>query len=270
MLCRPPSSRSGQRRRRSAQAAFTLVEIILAIGLATGLLVIAITFYHQATEMRGHILTEAERVTTVRLVLDRLANDLRAAQPTAASGNEFTGDETSMSFVKCAWTVLPANPTNGAGETTDLLRVSLTTLYATNGTQVVVQGLDRTETPLSLALPLPLPLSPTDPAVEATNSLDLSLFSDTATNQVTDPFAGLVRYVRFRYWDGGNWQSAWKNSNPPPGVEIILATDRLADDAEPDTFPPEPFRRVVFLPAGVAHPGAAPEATNSIPTFAAR
>ena len=267
MLCRLSSSPSGQWRRRSAQAAFTLVEIILAIGLATGLLVIAITFYHQASEMRGHILTEAERVTTVRLVLDRLANDLRAAQPTAASGNEFTGDETSMSFVKCAWTVLPANPTNGTSETTDLLRVSLTTLYATNGTQVVVQGLDRTETPLSLSLALSASDTVTN---NATNSLDLSSFSDTATNLVTDPFAGLVRYVRFRYWDGGNWQSAWNNSNPPPGVEIILATDRLADDAEPDTFPPEPFRRVVFLPAGVAHPGAAPEATNSIPTFAAR
>ena len=268
MLRLSPSSRSRRRVTRSAEAAFTLVEIILAIGLATALLVIAITFYHQATEMRGHILTEAERVTTVRLVLDRLANDLRAAQPTASSGNEFTGDETSMSFVKCAWTVLPANPTNGTGETTDLLRISLTTLYATNGTQVMIQGLDRTETPLSLALPLATPTP--DLAADATNSLDLSLSSDIATNQVTDPFAGLVRYVRFRYWDGGNWQSAWNNANPPPGVEIILATDRLPDDAEPDTFPPEPFRRVVFLPAGVPHPGAAPQATNSSSTFAAR
>ena len=62
------------------RAAFTLVEIILAIGLATGLLLVAMTFYYQATNMRGQVLHELDQVSTIRLVLDRLAGDLRTAQ----------------------------------------------------------------------------------------------------------------------------------------------------------------------------------------------
>lgn len=87
--------------------AFTLVEIILAIGLATALLLIALTFYQQAAETRLRILRESEKVSTMRLVFDRLAGDLRAAQPKASVGNEFTGDSTSMCFVKEAYASFP-------------------------------------------------------------------------------------------------------------------------------------------------------------------
>jgi len=54
----------------------------------------------------GQLLREADRVTTMRLVLDRLAGDLRAAAPNASAGNEFTGDTNSLSFIKLACTDL--------------------------------------------------------------------------------------------------------------------------------------------------------------------
>lgn len=260
-----PSQPTVWRSPRKARAAFTLVEIILAIGLATSLLLIALVFYRQAADLREQILEESERVSTMRLALDHLAGDLRGAQLHASPGNEFSGDSNSLRFVKVALTSLPKTAstnlsldnlaqTNGV-DPSDLVRVSFMTLTNFDGTNVVISGLDRTEQPLSAPVASPfVPLS--------TNNLEsnsLSLLAPEATNLPTaqtnlfyEPFAEGIRFVRFRYWDGTAWQTAWTNASPPPGVEIVLAMETLPDDAALDTVPSNSFRRVVFLPGGVA------------------
>jgi hypothetical protein len=242
------------------QAGFTLVEIILAIGLATGLLLVALTFYHQAAGMRGQLLREADRITTMRLVLDRLVGDLRAAVPHAGVGNEFTGDANSFVFIKLACTDLASDNRSSAREPTDLVRVSLTTLFITNGNSVVVSALDRSETPLALAAPALLPIAESDVFD------DVLPESSNPVNVVKEPFADMVRFVRLRYWDGAVWQPGWTNAAPPPGVEIVLSSEANADDAEPDALPPEALRRVVFVPGGLK-----PSTTNVTTTdFAIR
>ncbi len=245
----PPTNKyqpPARRRRPDTWAAFTLVEIILAIGLATALLLIALLFYDQAADMRGRILRESDQFATMRLVLDRLAGDLRTAQPHAAPGNEFTGDTASMRFIKEALTSLPPDAAPGESEPTDLVRISLTTLTGTNGTNVAVTGLDRVEEPLS---------SPASTSALGAISNEPSLYLPDQTNGLTEPFTDMVRFVRFRYFDGAAWQAGWTNATPPPGVEIVLAAEGLPLDAEPDSYPPESFRRVVFLPGGAPHPG---------------
>ena len=255
-----PIQPSARRGRRNVRAAFTLVEVILAIGLATALLLIALVYYRQAADLRGQILRESERFSTLRLALDRLAGDLRAAQPHASPGNEFSGDSTSLRFIKAALTSLPKAEETNAGadnlanstgaDASDLVRVSFMTLTRADGTNVEISALDRTEEPLS-----PPSASPSVPF--STNSLSLALPDPTnsppgQTHHFFEPFAEGVRFVRFRYWNGTAWQDAWTNAAPPPGVEIVLAMQTLPNDAPPDTFPPVAFRRVVFLPGGVA------------------
>ena len=92
-------ARGGGHLRRDARCgAFTLVEVILAIAIATGLLVIALTFYQQATELRGQILVESERISVIRLVSDRLTADLRQAHPVAGDAESFVGGSGSDRF----------------------------------------------------------------------------------------------------------------------------------------------------------------------------
>ena len=55
--------------------AFTLIEVILAIGLATALLLIALTFYHQAANLRTEILRSSQDLAAIRLSLDQIASD---------------------------------------------------------------------------------------------------------------------------------------------------------------------------------------------------
>ncbi len=245
-------------------AAFTLIEVILAIGIATGLLLVVLTFYRQVTDMRNQVLREAQQVSSMRLVLDRVAADLRAVQQGRSS--QFTGNSNSMSFVKVAYTSLAAPATR---DPTDLVRVSLNTLFATNETQIIVSGLDRSESSLSPTW-TSAALAPTelfDSVSSLADSDDLSLYHSNETQIVTEPFADFVRFVRFRYWDGTAWQFSWTNATPPPGVEIVLSALAApeAEDTEPDVYPPDAFRRVVFVPAGVPQsPVDATASTNSI------
>jgi type II secretory pathway component PulJ len=254
-LCRNlrfPHSALRPRRLKLPSAAFTLVEVVLAIGLATGLLLVALTFYNQAADIRNQVLRESERVSAMRLVLDRLAADLRAAQPMARPGNEFTGDSSSISFVKEACSSVSPDAPLGTSGLTDLVRVSLTTSFATNGARLAVGALDRNEVQITQ-----LPASPL-----LANSDALFLFASSQTNvppdqtrAVTEVFADFIRFVRFRYWDGTAWQLGWTNAAPPPGVELVLSAVPNAEDAQPDSFPAEAFRRVVFVPGGL-QPGA--------------
>ena len=79
-------------------AAFTLIEILLALSITAILLGVAMVFYRQVADLRGQVLLESERLAATRLVFDRVAADLRSALPGAAGGGGFEGDSTTMTF----------------------------------------------------------------------------------------------------------------------------------------------------------------------------
>lgn len=254
-----PIARGGRRLRRDARrGAFTLVEVILAIAIATGLLVIALTFYRQATDLRGQILAESERISVVRLVADRLTADLRQAQPVTGDTESFVGGSGSVRFTRASLAVPSGHGPDGAITVgPDVVRISYDTVTGPDGTNTVVLGLDRSESPLSAR-----PRS--DKSVSASASvapLDTSSLAPVATNRPAELLTDQVRFIRFRFWDGGVWQESWTNQVPPPGVEIVLGTEPLPDDATPETYPYEQFRRVVVVPAGSARRN---DETNSL------
>ena len=248
---RPGSShiaRGGGPLRRDARgSAFTLVEVILAIAIATGLLVIALTFYRQATDLRGQILVEAERISVVRLVADRLTADRRQAQPVAGDAESFVGGSGWVRFTRASLAVPSGHGPDGAVSVgPDVVRISYDTVTGPDGTNTVVLGLDRTESPLSAR-----PRAEISASASAA-SLDASILAPAATNRPAELLTDQVRFIRFRFWDGGAWQESWTNQVPPPGVEVVLGTEPLPDDATPETYPYEQFRRVVVVPAGSA------------------
>lgn len=234
-------------------AAFTLIEMILAIGIIVGLLVAAMLFYRQAADLRGQILLESERCATIRLLLDRMTADLRSAVPQSGGGHEFLGDTGSLSFVRA--TLVTPRAVNGGGregQGGDRVRVSFATVMGADGTNALVRGFDRREEPLGLPRLLD---SPTPSSTNVLSFIPLGAGLDS-TNRTPDrqaePLTDLIRFAHFRYWDGAGWRDGWTNASPPSGVEIVLGTDPLPTDANADEYPFEQFRRVVFLPAGIA------------------
>ena len=57
-----------------------------------------------------------------------------------------------------------------------------------------------------------------------------------------------IRYLRVRYWEGGDWIESWQGGDMPAAVEITLGFEPLPEDTEPEDYPYESYRRVVFIP----------------------
>ena len=226
---------------RSRQG-FTLIEVLLAIGLTTALLLVAMTFYQQAANLRTQILLSSEQLTALRLTLDQVTADLRsAAQVPSAS---FIGGPSSIEFVRLTPPSTRPPSTNPIARffVGSYQRLSLSTSLEQNGTNLSVTGLTRTESPLNAAAV---------PSAAPSRSRGQGFTVETNEPvRPAGPFTTAVHFLHFRYWNGAAWQDSWFAPAPPPGIEITLGADPLPDDATPETYPYERFRRVVVIPAG--------------------
>lgn len=116
---------------------FTLVEVLLAIGIASALLVSAMLFYRQAADLRTQILTESDRLATMRRVLDRMASDLRSAQVLPRREDGFSGGSNWMSFARLT---IPSQEAAAS-----LKRVTYAAPTRADGTNTLVAGISRVE-----------------------------------------------------------------------------------------------------------------------------
>jgi len=232
----------------ASQAAFTLLEVVFAIGIATGILVAALAFHHQATALRANLLDEAERLAAVRQIMDRLAADLRVAPGYNHVG--FIGDSNSLRFVT---TRLPLTP---VGFDSDLRRVTYRATFSGDATNLTVSGLSRLDEPAVELIASPLTSTAatgttTEPVGDAAEELAASVTNATlSVAGAAEPLTESIRFLNFRFWDGSAWRDTWSGVAPPPGVEISLGFESLPADMTPDMYPGEVFRRVIFLPAG--------------------
>jgi type II secretory pathway pseudopilin PulG len=219
--------------------AFTLVEVILAIGIAIGILVVGLYFHGQAANLRAQLLQESDRIATARLVMDRLTFELRNAFAQPQYG--FTGDAASLRFVtaeapsRAAGNATPS--IRGAAPRTDLRLVTYGLGKNIEGTNEVVTGLTRTEQPL-LEKPHAPSAFATPVTPDSTNVLALG----------PEPLTGSIRFLRLWYWDGYGWSATWDSDQLPRGVEITLGAEPFAADAVLADYPGDIFRRVIYLP----------------------
>jgi hypothetical protein len=224
-----------------------LIEVILAISIAIGILIVALSFYRQATDLRGQLLREAERLSDIRLLLDHLTADLRAAR---SGGSGFNGETASLSFLKAglgfgnSWTSAPAG---------DLKWVAYHATTALDGTNLVVSGIVRTEVASArmLATEETRPSTVTPVETVATNSpVSTNAASAIVSGRSLEPLSTSIRFLQFRYWDGETWADAWNSIDPPTGVEVTVGSEPLPQEALSAEYPFETFRRVIFLPGG--------------------
>lgn len=246
----------GLGRAQHGVSAFTLVEMVLAIGIAVGMLIIAMLFYRQVADLRTQILSESERLATVRLLMDRIAGDLRTAGSLSGGGQEFRGETGTLSFVRVASAVAAAG---SDGTMDDRVRVTFASVLSDEGTNRTVRGVDRREESLGAARP----------PVGGSSSGELGTFATLESTNATarlmeEPLTELVRFLRFRYWNGAQWLEDWTNALSPPGVEVVLGFDPLPEGASPAEYPFEQFRRVVALPTAVSS-RRSPEAASELP-----
>jgi type II secretory pathway component PulJ len=251
MNCCAIRSRSQGQFNRGAARAFTLLEVILAIVIALGILVVLLYFYEQATNLRAQVIQETERISSARLIMDRLTQELRASQSDNGSGQGFVGESNSLQFVRTDVPSFAAWTGGAFGRSsfpiTDLKLVS----YRLESSETNVSGLVRSEEPLI------------SPIQRLTASEDQPDQTNMLSSVTLPPVLEEIRFLQFRYWSGTNWLDAWSSPGRPDAVEVSLGAEpwtNTTDVAEPA---PEIFRRVIYLANASPMAGLRPVSTNN-------
>jgi type II secretory pathway pseudopilin PulG len=244
------ATRAPQSRGSARAAGFTLLEVVLAISIAAGILVVVLMFYHQTESLRSRLLDETSRLATMRLVMERFNSELASARLSGPYAQGLSGGSDNLQFVKLGfpgpWDRTNAPPSQATISPLRLVTYSL----VLNTNNDADSGLLRSEVALS-------PTATTNSTLLLTNDPSLGLPSGP-TSRPNGTVATQIQFLRFRYWDGSAWQEAWPGPALPVGVEVSLGGDPLPPELSPDEYPFELYRRVIYLPNHAA-------TTNSTP-----
>lgn len=208
---------------------FTLVEVLLAIGvimvIATGLMVL----YQQAVDGRARVVRHAEKASNIRTFMDQMTREIRTSRTDPGRGLALRGSESSIEFLTTAlplaymWTISELDGVP-AGADARLVGYRLDMIAYADGSSDV--GLVRSERMLA-----------------ATGNTAFT------ASQFAQPVSEYVRFLRFRYWDGANWITNWTSGNLPGGIEVTVGFEYLPEDTDPADYPYFTYKRVISLPA---------------------
>ena len=223
---------------RRAPRGLTLIEVVISIALTIGLMGAALGFYRHVVDVRQQFtgqLARTQRTAARRMVMDRITGELRSAMVYPFLGLGMSGQAMEMRFVtaavphQTAWaaegiTDAPVEPEQ------DLRIVGYRLRYVEDEEGFeVIEGLERS-----------VQKTLTAQVVEEGQEVRFALM------------APQIKFVRFGYWDNeaGEWLPDWEGGDLPMAVEIALGAEPLPEDMEPEEYPYETFRRVVYVPGG--------------------
>src|SRR5688500_544852 len=84
--------------------AFTLVEVVLAILIISGIMTVLLYFYHRTAQVRQAALEEAEFLATSRMLFEQVTIELRTARVVE---DQFIGLEGSSNAITFVCTSVP-------------------------------------------------------------------------------------------------------------------------------------------------------------------
>lgn len=235
------------RSRGQARAAFTLIEVILAIVISLGMLVVVLFFYQQTANFRAQLVEETERLTAVRLILDRLTSELRTARTHPEFAGSFVGSASSIQFIRtdaptrAAWIGAALGRVESAQTDLRVVRYELRggSLASPDSpdnldSEGFPEFLDgETNAPPASLVRTEEPLTKMRIVTDANSAVPAAA---PPAKPPPQPLTSAIQYLRFRYWDGSAWSSSWSGTTLPKGVEVSLGSEPPADDQSFDEF----------------------------------
>lgn len=211
---------------------FTLLEVILALGLAIGIIAMLLSFYNTMQRVRQTLISQAQYCASQRMIMDRLTNELRMAMAYQLLSSGLEGQPDQIRFVS---TCVPGPAAWAVRKSTDdpippeqdlqIVGYRLRTVDDETTNKPIVVGLERTCQKTLAAR-----------TAEEGQGVALALLAPT------------IKFLSFRYWTGSDWATTWGDKNLPMAVELTTGAQPLPDGTDPKDYPFETFRRVIFLP----------------------
>lgn len=253
----------------SQSGGFTLIEVILAISIAIGMLGIVLYYYQQAADLRNTVMVETSRVTSIRLIMDRLTSELRTALPATGLHSGMNGSSNELEFVRLDVPIVSplTMDTNLPASSSPVTLKKVHYLLSASKSDSNSTSFVRIEVPAICSTPVTNASTSSGTSVIDTNTiidtnLTVSLSQDAneavtleETNLVSGISGGMVvakelNYLQFRYWNGYSWSDSWSEEYLPLGIEINLGIEPLLETDLAEGYAGELYQRIIYLPTG--------------------
>ena len=256
-------------KRQRRRTAFTLLEVLLAVVIATGLLSTAMYFYQKSSRFRSDLILETERIASARLILNRMSTELRSTLHHPVRNIGFRGGSNWVEFLKteipseASWAMSTENSSSSAYPEAGYRLIR----YELAMKNVIDTGLDNTanrEMIENLNLDNNSDVAPGGdfPSLKQGDAIDRTerrlLTAKASTNSLAtvriEPvrITDQLKYMQLRYLNNGNWAENWGGPNPPTGIEISLGIDPLSVTNLLEEYTNHVYRRIVRIPTSIA------------------
>ena len=256
-------------KRQRRRTAFTLLEVLLAVVIATGLLSTAMYFYQKSSRFRSDLILETERIASARLILNRMSSELRSTLHHPVRNIGFKGGSNWVEFLKteipseASWAMSTENSSSSAYPEAGYRLIR----YELAMKNVIDTGLDNTanrEMIENLNLDNNSDVAPGGdfPSFKQGDAIDRTerrlLTAKASTNSLAtvriEPvrITDQLKYMQLRYLNNGNWAENWGGPNPPAGIEISLGIDPLSVTNLLEEYTNHVYRRIVRIPTSIA------------------
>jgi type II secretory pathway component PulJ len=242
----PPPSRAGlvcPSQFHTRVSGFTLLEIILSVGLIVMLSAGVYGFYEEVLQTREQIHRKADEAFAQRRVMDIIGQEMSDSLVYPLFQTGMSGANQQVTFLR---TDMPPRSLFAAGSSaTD--RPSITSRPAVAPQQDVVlvgyrlnRYLDEDGNPQIGGLERTCQRTLAAAVVEEGVNVEVTLLTDQ------------VKFIRLQYFDGSEWLDSWGNKVLPVAVKVTLGTEPLPEAAEgrPEEYPYPTVSRTIDLPVG--------------------
>lgn len=261
--------RPGHRRR-----GFTLLEIVLAVGLVVLLTGAMYAFYQLTLGVRDDVRREGQVVFAHRRAMDLMAAELESAMVYPFFMMGLRGDSEQVDFMR---TAVPSRAVFFSEELLSLPDTwdsnsdrSGTRWEPEHDVQMVTYRLNRYEDEdgdeqiggLECARLRTIAAQVSEerdgesgsrrrttrmgPSREEPEDADTPGVATVRVNLLTEH----VKFLNLLYWDGAAWVESWNQGELPPAVMIEMGAEPLPEDLLAEEYPFDKITRVVAIPAG--------------------
>lgn len=283
------------------ESGLTLIEVLLAIAIASIILLGVLNFYLTTARLRDELEGRADALSEARLLLEKISSELASAASDPDWGPGLSGGPDSIEILttvvpgvaawqrdpealgsglavpeadrhRVRWSISGARPLIAEPAATDAASPA-----GAGATGIATDTLEGSGAESAAPRPVPNPTANSAGSASASESPAPSVHverSELVLPPATAPEEGRERrtlrvadhigFLRFRYFDGTSWLGSWSAQELPLAVEITLGEDALPLGTSPDDYPFERSRRVVRVPgAGALVAGAGAKASPS-------